>query len=699
MSSIFKTVGWEVQQLVDAVDKGIVQLPDLQRPFVWPKTKVRDLLDSMYRGYPVGELMFWNVAAEGDTRAIGAPTDRLASHQIIDGQQRLTSLYAVLKGKSVRDEDYRQKHITISFNPLTHRFEVWTPAQARSAEWIEDVAEFFKSPFQAQKSFEKRYEAAKGELSDELAEQLSGTFTKLHDLTKYEFEVVEILATADKKTVADIFVRINSEGVTLKAYDYILTWLSVFWPEGREQLEHFARDSRVTTERASELAERHVRWTGKNHYIKVETGQLVRVLVAIGQGRAKLSDAYNALQAKDRVTGAVDANRQEHELNLLKAALPTVLNPLHWDEFIMCLPQAGFRSGKGITSATNLISSYVIWLLGRSRYDVDLPALRVLIARWLFMSQLTWRYTGSGESQLQKDIDRFAALEANDVAGFQQIVDEVIRTELTPDYWEYRMPEALVTSMHAMSPAYQCYLAALNILDADMFMLGMQVRTWMDPTLAPVRGLEGHHLFPREYQRQTLGIRDTKVINQAANFAPTDWDTNSLISDRPPKDYWPELNASRGQNVEWLAKQRYWHALPDDWHLLPYDEFLQQRRKLMAMVTRDAFEKLSAGTSKVLQPVAVASDARDEWGIGELLSSGALRRGDSLTTIDAGLDVEAVVTDDGTILIDGIHEFDSLDEAARSLGVTNVPGLDYWAFDTEGESITLADLAAQAEAA
>jgi len=103
VSAIFRTSPWQVSNLVGAVESGSLQLPDLQRPFVWPTSKVRDLFDSMYRGYPVGMLMFWDVPAKGETRAIGGPVHQGASHQIVDGQQRLTSLFAAIKGRPRRE--------------------------------------------------------------------------------------------------------------------------------------------------------------------------------------------------------------------------------------------------------------------------------------------------------------------------------------------------------------------------------------------------------------------------------------------------------------------------------------------------------------------------------------------------------------------------------------------------------------------
>ncbi|MER3386854.1 MAG: DUF262 domain-containing protein [Microcella pacifica] len=693
MSAIFKTVAWQAGSLISSVENGTIQLPDLQRPFVWPGTKVRDLFDSMYRGYPVGELMFWDVSADGETRAIAGASAQDAQHQIVDGQQRLTSLYAAVKGQPVRDENYRDKKIAISFNPFTEKFEVQTPAFMRSAEWVADISTCFESPIEALQDFLERYEESGREIDREKRTKLGKVFVKLHGLQNYSFDVVHIQKDVEKRTVADIFVRINSEGVSLKAYDYILTWLSVFWPDGREQIEDFARNSRMSPAHASAMAKRTISWTAQNPFIDVETGHVVRAVVAIGQNRAKLTDAYNALQAKDRSSGLVDSDRQERELDLLKEGLPVIINPLHWQEFIRSVQTAGFRSRKGITSNMSLVSSYVYFLLGRTRYGVDLPTLRVLTARWLFMSQLTSRYSTSSESQLQKDLDRFSVLGQGDAAGFARITDETIATELTADFWAYRVPDLLITSIAALSPAYQCYMAVLNAMDADMFMLDMKVRDWMDPNLPVVKGVEGHHLFPRSYQEKVLGTTDIKRINQAANFAPTDWDTNIFIGDKPPAQYWAELVASRGADPEWLARQHYWHALPHGWEKLDYEEFLAQRRRLIAEVIRDGYLKLSKGeVVEPTDPTQVELPAVVEPSLRELIDQSLLSVGDFLDPVDPNWVVDAAVTDDGTIMIDGVHEFDSLDEAAHHLGVTSMSGYEFWALETEEGLVPLREL-------
>ncbi|MEV8156949.1 GmrSD restriction endonuclease domain-containing protein [Kocuria salsicia] len=698
MSAIFKTVPWQVDQLISGVQHGSISLPDLQRPFVWPATKVRDLFDSMYRGYPVGTLMFWEVAEENSTRAISGNSTMTATHQIVDGQQRLTSLYAAMKGLPVQDDSYRRKSVTISFHPFTERFEVATPAHLRSPDWIHDIATVFRSPYDAREDFLESLETAGRELSRDQKRRVSEVFGRLDGLRQYQFEVVHIQKEVDKRLVADIFVRINSEGVNLKSYDYILTWLSVFWPQGRDEIENFARGSRMSPERASELALRRIDWTPKNPYMEISTGHVVRAMVAVGQNRAKLLDAYANLQAKDRETGQVDGAKQERELDKLRRALPIVIDRVNWTEFIRSIQVAGFRSRSGITSNMNLVASYVIFLLGRTRHRTELTRLRTLVGRWFFMSQLTGRYTGSSESQIQKDLDMFATLDEGDAEGFARLVEHTIDITLTNDFWEFNAPQLLVSSSYKLSPVYQCYLAALNLLDADMFMMDMKVRDWMDPSVPSVKGLEGHHLVPRHYQEAVLGTTDTKRINQVANFAPTDWHTNQQISDRAPAEYWPDLVRSRAAGADWLSQQCYWHALPRDWHTLSYDEFLEERRKLIAQVTRDAFDRLgrhaqdSASLQLVVPEKFSEETTTDEKSLADLVQQGYLLAGDQLDPVDPDLVVDAVVTEDGTVRINGVHEFDTLDEAARFLDVTNVRGFEFWALEQDGGLATLGEL-------
>lgn len=691
MSDLFKPVPWTIQNLVASVQSGALRLPDIQRPFVWEKVKVRDLVDSIYRGFPVGELMFWNVPGDEDTKTIGTGSKTQTSKaKIVDGQQRLTSLYVVLTGEPVVDDDYRKENIRIAFNPITERFEVLNATHEKSAEWISDISTVFASPLKARRAFIDRYKASHdGELSEETEERLEEVFNRLHGLRDFSFTVVELQSTVDREKVAEIFVRINSEGVNLTQADFILTWLSVFWDEGRDELETFSRNSRLTPDTVTELTGVKTTWTPKNHYIAPDPGKMVRVIVAVGQNRGRLRNAYNALRGRDPRTGIVVPESRTRELDSIKAAQSHALKQTNWDDFLRVLGRAGFRSKKMITSDNTVLYTYALWLIGLTRFAVDRTRLRDLMARWFFMSQTTGRYTNSPETRIEEDLARLAEVKDGDSAGFIGVLNGMIGTVFTGDYWDVRLPDDFVTSSTSASPAYQGYLAALNILDADLFALNGKVRDWMDPGAATLKDVEGHHLFPRAYLAST-GIKNTKKINQVANFAPTDWVTNNLISDRAPSEYWPELVAARNLTGKTLENQTFWHALPDNWENLDYEDFLARRRVLMARVVREGYRKLTdPNYQPTLEQATVTVGAVEDTvdvTLLDLVTAGLIKPGDLLVPIDSERTTIAEVTDDGRICL-GEHTYDTPSRAAKADGDERTDGWDYWVVE-DGEPPT-----------
>ena len=696
MSDMFKPVPWSARDLVAAVQSGALRLPDIQRPFVWQKVKVRDLVDSIYRGYPVGELMFWN-SADDDDRAIGTEAKtKTAAAKIVDGQQRLTSLYAVMTGEPVVDDEYRSESIRIAFNPFTERFEVQSAALKKSREWIPDISIVFESPYQARKAFLSRYRE-EHDLTETDVEKIEAVFTRLHGIQNYKFTVVELQADIEREKVADVFVRINSEGVNLTQADFILTWLSVFWDEGREELERFSRHSRLTPDTVSAQDGENVPWTPKNHYIEPEPGRILRAVVALGQGRARLRNAYSALRGRDPQTREINEGQRDRELESLKAAQSEVLKPANWDSFLQVLAKAGFRSKKMITSDNTVVYTYALWLIGLTRFKVDKATLSGLMARWFFMAQTTGRYTNSPESSMEEDLARLEDLESHSPEDFIAIVEGVIATVLTPDFWGIRLPDEFITSSTAVSPAYKAYLAALNILDADLFAINEKAWVWMDPSAGLATGVEAHHLFPKGYLK-TQEITTPRRVNQVANFAPTDSATNKIISDRRPSEYWPKLIADRNLTGEVLKHQQFWHALPDGWESMDYDEFLHKRRRAMAQVAHEAFRRLSDPHYTPMPgpatPAAPGQDTVKATSLSELVASGVLKTGDLLIPADPERDdTIAEITVDALIALNE-RVYDSPRRAARADGDERSDGWDYWVLLDDSDPLhTLRELA------
>ena len=139
--TLFKEVNYSLSKLIHDIDMGEIGLPEIQRPFVWGNTKVRDLFDSMYKGFPVGYFLFWGNGISNGYKQIGEnPKQKVPTLMIVDGQQRLTSLYAVINGVEVLHEDYRKERIYIAFNPITEQFRVTDAASRKNPEYMPSVS-------------------------------------------------------------------------------------------------------------------------------------------------------------------------------------------------------------------------------------------------------------------------------------------------------------------------------------------------------------------------------------------------------------------------------------------------------------------------------------------------------------------------------------------------------------------------------
>jgi uncharacterized protein with ParB-like and HNH nuclease domain len=204
LKTCFKKVDYDLSGLLHYIDIGDIGLPDIQRPFVWANAKVRDLFDSMYRGFPVGYLLFWENAAGKGAKQIGIDGKQHAvpSRLIVDGQQRLTSLFAVFRGKKVLDDDYRERQIEVAFRPRDGKFEVADAAIRRDPEWIPNISDLWsagKSSYQLVKGFLTQL-ASKAPLTPEEEELVSHNLDRLFDLQKYPFTALEIGTNCRRRT-------------------------------------------------------------------------------------------------------------------------------------------------------------------------------------------------------------------------------------------------------------------------------------------------------------------------------------------------------------------------------------------------------------------------------------------------------------------------------------------------------------------
>lgn len=584
LQTVFKKVDYIVDGLLHYIDIGDIGLPDIQRPFVWSAAKVRDLFDSMFRGFPVGYLLFWANGGVDGTRHIGVgdKAHLIPALLIVDGQQRLTSLYAVLRGRPVLDRDYHEKHIEIAFRPRDGVFEVADAAIRRDPEFIPNISAIWasgKSSWSLVNGFIEGLQA-RHSLTSEEKEIVSRNIDKLYDLQKYPFTALEIASTVDEEQVADIFVRINSEGVKLNQADFILTLMSVFWDQGRADLERFCRNARrPSLSMASPF----------NYLIQPDPDQLLRVSVGLGFRRARLQHAYSILRGKDLETGEFSEERRIRQFTILQGAQQHVLDLNNWHEFLRILMRAGYRRAGMITSQIAALYSYTLFLIGKRDFRVDNHALRNTIARWFFMTVLTGRYTDSPESTMEQDLARLR--DVKDANGFTAMLDALIADAFTEDFWNVTLPNQLLATASARSPALFAYYASLNLLGAIVLFSKMKVSELLDPASKPPKSaIERHHLFPRGYLAK-LGVTEIRDINQIANYALIEWADNADISDKAPADYFSQY-FHRTISTSEAEQMCYWHALPEGWENMEYHQFLDVRRKAMARVIRDGFARL-----------------------------------------------------------------------------------------------------------
>ena len=581
---LIKPISCSVEWLVSDIDHGNLGLPDIQRPFVWSNAQVRDLFDSMFRGYPVGFLLFWAAPFNSGNRQIGSlghGTDN-PSLLIIDGQQRLTSLYAVMKGRPVLDKNFSERRIKIAFHPEKGIFEVSTPALERSPEWISDISELFVRSGSSRKHINNFLDCLKksqGEISPEREEVMAENIERLLGIKSYSFSALEIDKEADEELVSDIFVRVNSGGQKLNQSDFILTLMSVFWDEGRAALENFCRASRIPS--ADE-------GSPYNYFYAPDPSDLLRVSIGLAFKRARLKYAYQVLRGKDLETGDMTPERREAQFLLLKEAQGKVLALQNWKDFLRCLYTAGFRNEKMITSGVGLIYAYTFFLIGKYDYALSGDALRLVTARWFFMSSLTARYSSSPESRMEQDLANLRGIQNG--SAFLDHLNRVIRDTLTDDYWNITLPNELASAA-ARSPALYAYYAALVLLDAHVLFSDLKIADMLDGTMRGGRdALERHHLFPKAYL-QRIGIDSDRDRNQIANYALVEWDRNVDSADDAPADYFPRQMAKHTHRPE-IQEDLRLHALPEGWESMQYADFLEKRRILMAHIMREGFEKL-----------------------------------------------------------------------------------------------------------
>ena len=594
----FEVNNVSVSTLLEYIKDGTIAIPEIQRPFVWDTTKVRNLIDSLYREYPVGYIITWkspDVKLKDGTSSEGKQI-------LIDGQQRVTALTAALLGQEVLDENYKKKRIKIAFNILTEEFQTNNPAIEKQEEWISDISEFMKDDFNAFdfiSDYSKKFDLD--------ANTVSNRVTKLRSIKNVSIGRIELGSSLDIDTVTEIFVRINSEGVVLSQADFAMSKISVNEKYNGNDIRkaidyfcHFAKtpiDYENIKENDKDFSAKEI--FSKITWIKDKNEDLylpsyvdvLRVAFTYKFKRGKLQDLVSLLSGRDFETREYREDVVAESYSKLYEGVKQFVNQSNFERYVMILKSAGIIDGDLVRSQNVLNFGYILYLLLREK-QIAPDKIETLVRRWVIMSIITQRYTSSPESQFDLDIRRLN--EAVDV--IQYIKDEEER-RLGDTFWDNILVENFNTSV-ASSPYWKTFIIAQIKLNNRAFLSrDINVRT-----LVEGRG-DIHHIFPKDYLQKN-GKNNRSVYNQIANFAMLQTEVNIQIGNKAPNEYMKTIiEQCNGQenkygainNIEDLHKNMEENCIPESLIYMTindYEEFLKERRKLMANKIKQYYESL-----------------------------------------------------------------------------------------------------------
>lgn len=588
---LFKNVPYDLRTLLNDVNIGRIGLPDLQRPFVWKDNKVRELLDSMIKGFPIGYIMLWESPQIYDSNKSGhigieAKKIDVPKSLVIDGQQRLTALLGAIYGIKVKDKDYNEKNIRISYNPIKVKFEVWSQAYDRDPEWISQISDVFSADLDHvlpsfRKKYIREYNASREKngldvLSDEEEDMIESNLNRLLELLTYNLPVMEISDKASEEDVSDIFVRVNSGGAQLTEKNFIETLLAVYDNDIFKKINKFCEDSHTAKD-----------GTSFNNIIVLEPSFILRTTIALAFKRARLKYAYMLLRGKDLKTGEFAEDIREDNLKLFRDKLNLVMDLNNWHSYLNLYAQVGYLNSSLISSNISVVYSYALYLIGKYDYKVQSIELQDIIKKWIFMTTITSFFSNSTETTFEKILADLREVKSD--KDFIDYLSSQINNKLTDDFFNVTLPELFKTSGN-QSPAWFGFVASIIVLDVPILFGTTTLAHFFVPGInGSKKATDKHHIFPKNYLAKQ-GITDDRIRNQTANFTYLDYQTNIDIGDDAPNEYVNRYKDKLGIEAYNLTLSQ--NAIPIGFENMSYDEFLEKRRRLMSNTVRAAFKKI-----------------------------------------------------------------------------------------------------------
>lgn len=525
----YSTNSLPVSVLISQILSKQIAIPEIQRPFVWKAKQVRDLMDSLYKGYPTGYIIIWqnpNIKLKDGSLSVGKKI-------IIDGQQRITALMTAIAGLPIVNSDYKKCRIKIAFNPFAalsddkdaEIFAVQDSSHLKSKKWIPDIAEIFQTGFNMF-GFVREYCTNNPDMRDsDLGEILS----KLLNIGNRQIGIIELSDTLEIDLVTDIFIRINSKGTSLSQGDFVMSKIAADEKFGGNQLrkaiDYFSHLA-IEPSFYSTIKENDVDFARSDYFPKMEwlkddletvfdpdCDDVLRVAFMYKFKRAKLADLVGLLSGRDFKTRDYNESIVENTYKELIDGVKNVINENNFKQFMIAIKGAGFVSNKLVTSNMALDFAYTLYLILKKNESIAVGEVKRIVQKWYVLSVLTGRYSSSPETAFAKD------LRLIDENGVQKVLQDIEAATLSDNFWNVKVVQDLeYTSTN--NPTFLVFLAA-QIMQNDVSLLSTNV---------PVRDLvllggDIHHIFPKDYLKK-LGHEKTVTTKMQTTFTLT----NRLIS-------------------------------------------------------------------------------------------------------------------------------------------------------------------------
>ncbi|WP_421805005.1 GmrSD restriction endonuclease domain-containing protein [Flagellimonas sp.] len=576
-----------VEALLSWIKSGEIAIPEIQRPFVWKASKVRDFIDSLYQGYPVGYIITWrnpDVKLKNGELSAGKKV-------LIDGQQRITALTAAIVGNRVLNKNYKEVAIRIAFNPLTEKFEVFNKAIEKSSEWINNINPIVNDEVSITKAI-RAYLKLNPEANEDLVED---RIENLKKIKNKQVGIIELDHSLDIDTVTEIFIRINQKGVVLSNADFVMSKIAADEANDgnkmRKLVDYFCRlivdkgFNKHIIDNDKDFATHDyygaLQWMANGHddlYIP-DYIDVLRVSYTYKFSRGKFSDLVALLSGRNFETRKYEAEIAENSYRMLSEGLMDFVNQTNYQRFIMLVESTGLIHNKLISSKNSLNFSYALYLKLR-KGGMPEPEAQHYVKRWLIMSLLIGRYSGSSESMIDEDIKQI------NEKGIDVYLRQMEQTYLGDGFWDFGLVSDLETTS-VNNNAYNVYLAAQCNANINAFLSkSMKINSLIEQ-----RG-DIHHIFPKKYLIDNGYTQ--RQYNQIANFVYTEQSTNIKVGKMAPRQYMQKVvqeiengtyEISTIDTKPILEESLRSNDIPSVLHTAEhndYADFLSQRRRMMA---------------------------------------------------------------------------------------------------------------------